>query len=43
MTSKLLRILSREQYEGEQLVQKLKRDYAPDTSDETNAEFEAAC
>ena len=41
--SKLIKILSKEQFEDETLVSKLKKDYTADTSDETQAEFEAAC
>ena len=41
--SKLLKILSKEQYEDETLVSKLRRDYTADTSEQTQAEFEAAC
>ena len=41
--SKLLKILSREQFEDEALVAKLRRDYTADTSEQTRVEFEAAC
>lgn len=41
--SKLLKILSREQFEDESFVAKLRSDYTADTSEQTRAEFEAAC
>lgn len=40
---KLLKILSKEQYEDQTLVDKIKSDYKVDTSEETRLEFEAAC
>ena len=41
--SKLLRILSKQTFEDETLVSKLRKDYQADNSAETLAEFEAAC
>lgn len=41
--SKLLKILSKEQYEDGTLVDKIRSDYKTDASEETQAEFEAAC
>ena len=41
--SKLLKILSREQFEDESLIAKLRRDYTADTSEQTRVEFETAC
>lgn len=41
--SRLLKILSKEQFEDESLIAKLRRDYTADTSEKTRAEFEAAC
>ena len=41
--SKLLKILSKEQYEDGTLVDKIRSDYKADASEETQAEFEAAC
>jgi hypothetical protein len=41
--SKLLKILSKEQYEDVTLVDKIRSDYKADASEETQAEFKAAC
>ena len=41
--SKMLKILSKEQYEDSMLIDKIKSDYKVDASKETQAEFEAAC
>lgn len=39
----MVKILSKEQFENETLLQKIKRDYEIDTSEQTRLEFEAAC
>lgn len=41
--SKMLKILSKEQFEEQSLIQKIKNDYKIDTSEETQQEFEMAC
>lgn len=39
----MVKILSKEQFENETLLQKIKRDYEIDTSEQTQLEFETAC
>ena len=43
MPSKMLKILSKERYADETLLDKIRSDYKADISEETAAEFEAAC
>lgn len=41
--SKLLKILSKEQYEDGTLIDKIRSDYKVDATEETQTEFETAC
>ena len=41
--SKMLKILSKEQYEDGMLIDRIKSDYKADASEDTQAQFEAAC